>query len=455
MRLDSLHDDNARVGAYPAITQRLHEAVRSLRFVSRACRRDVPQWVALRQQTRRFRRLCRSRLVKTQQNAGRTAEEARLSQPSPSLSNNLPRSMGGVIGHSKALTHVFETLERIVDVFCPVLVTGEAGVGKSTMARALHRNGITASGPFVIVREDQGAHLADAHPVDPMEHAALDRSHENDTSDLAASDRSSPKAEHRTSGFLDRRDASFSALPPPEEVSTAHSGELVLDGFENPREWIEAAAGGTLYIEDLTTLPQHAQVELCDALQNEGEDKVEFRLVAASRMSPDELLASGRVREDFFYRASVVRAHVPPLRDRREDLDPLLRHLCAESSSHPAVELSPAARRLIDSYAFPGNVAELKAAITEAARTSSTGRIEPGDLPAPLRRVGTWDVPAVELPEDGLNLRNTLEAVENHLIQQALERTGWNKQRAATLLGLNRTTLVEMLKRKRMSRPAA
>jgi DNA-binding NtrC family response regulator len=188
-----------------------------------------------------------------------------------------------------------------------------------------------------------------------------------------------------------------------------------------------------------------------------------FRLVCASRVPAGQLVASRLLRDDFFYAASVVTC-VPPLLGSRGDDVLLLAQVFLQETARrlgrKVDDIGPSARRLLTSYRWPGNVSELRAVMEHAVAVSRDTQIEPADLPAHVRDVGTGGEGLgghgeIQLPEEGLDLRRTLEALENTLLQQALDRTGWNKQRAAALLGLNRTTLVEMLKRKRMARPTS
>jgi DNA-binding NtrC family response regulator len=231
----------------------------------------------------------------------------------------------------------------------------------------------------------------------------------------------------------------------------------------SPDEWARAAAGGTLYVDEITALPPHAQVALGAALRQDGTAAPRFRLVCASRVPAEQLVATRLLRDDFFYLASVVSCVPPLLRSRGDDVLLLAQMFLQETArrlGRQVEDISPAARRLLTSYRWPGNVSELRAVMEHAVAVSRETKLEPADLPARVRDVGTEGDSSsghgeIHLPAEGLDLRRTLEAIENTLLQQALDRTGWNKQRAAALLGLNRTTLVEMLKRKRMSRPTS
>ncbi len=326
-----------------------------------------------------------------------------------------PRCMRGVDGSHPKWVSVFEQLDRVLDVPCPVLLSGPHGVGKQKAARALHESGCGQGGPFVVV---------DCLGAEPPHAAELDER-----------------------GCQDEGPEGAHVSAPRKRFGTTSAAE----------HWVAAARGGTLYIEEITRLPAHAQVTLATLLREDAEP---FRLVCASRLPASRLLGDGRLREDFFYRASVVSCGLPTLAERGSDIVELALLFLREATRRhrDVTDIAPTARRLLSSYAWPGNVSELRSVVEHAAAVCSGTKIEPADLPVRLRELGNLDFEPrhdleTQLPEDGLDLRSTLEALENRLLLQALDRTGWNKQRAAALLGLNRTTLVEMLKRKRLVRP--
>ena len=148
---------------------------------------------------------------------------------------------------------------------------------------------------------------------------------------------------------------------------------------------------------------------------------------------------------------------MPPLRDRAEDIPLLVQHFLLRSTKktgRKVAGVSRAAAQLLATWSWPGNVRELENTLERAVLLSTGDRIEPGDLPSKVRGLGTERRTTPKLPDSGIDLRAAVEGFENGLIRQALDKTGWNKNRAAMLLGLNRTTLVEMLKRKRMTKAA-
>ena len=318
-----------------------------------------------------------------------------------------PRTMQGVVGAADVWLRVFRELDRVVDIPCPVLLTGPHGSGKHTCARALHRSGAPDQ-PFVVV-------------------------------DVAAS-----------------------AL----RSGDARAHRVAIDS--SPERWLELAGSGTLFVSELTRLPPSAQLVLGEALGQAFQRPDACRLIVASELSVEQLRAHPSVRQDFFYRVSVLSCAVPPLRERGDDILELAREFL-HATPRPAVSVdaaprprtgrarpfSPAAEQLLLSYPWPGNVAELRNAVEHAAALARGRTIRPADLPNHLRALTAPPHLSLELPLEGMDLRRTLDALESRFLQEALDRTSWNKQQAARLLGLNRTTLVEMLKRKRLRRPAA
>ena len=272
------------------------------------------------------------------------------------------------------------------------------------------------------------------------------------------------------------------------------------------------AEGGTLFLDEIGEMPLALQVKLLRLLQQReyspvGDSrtvKCNIRVVVATHRDLEAEVAAGRFREDLFYRLNVIHVDVPALKDRASDITPLANHffkIAAERCGREDLTgFAPEALRALAAYDWPGNVRALENAVERAVLLAPGPELHVADLPPRLReaiaRGGTvtslstvvpltkaillgtippmaapvvttlpdslepGPAPAIEsrtmtappastpMPESGIDLRAKVEAYENELILQALEKTGRNKNRAAQLLGVNRTTLVEMIKRK-------
>jgi DNA-binding NtrC family response regulator len=188
--------------------------------------------------------------------------------------------------------------------------------------------------------------------------------------------------------------------------------------------------------------------------------KADVRVVAATNVDLEEAVREGRFREDLYYRLNVIHVAVPTLRERAEDVPALVEYFLQENRARlgrQQVEgVSAAAMRILCDYAWPGNVRELANCVERALLLCRGNSIEPHDLPPRVCGLGAERRPMGNnnLPEAGVDLRKAVESYENQLIRQALDRCQWNKKRAASMLGINRTTLVEMLKRKRIQQVA-
>jgi DNA-binding NtrC family response regulator len=181
---------------------------------------------------------------------------------------------------------------------------------------------------------------------------------------------------------------------------------------------------------------------------------VDVRVIAATNSDLVKLVSEGRFREDLFYRLNVIPVLLPPLRDRREDIPLLVQHFlerfCREfAPPRPPMTVSQQAMRRLMAYAWPGNVRQLENALERAvALGAGRTQIELVDLPPDVQEAGPSPASAaLALPDGGIDLQAYVSNVERELIHQSLERSGGNKGRAAQLLNLKRTTLVEKLKR--------
>jgi DNA-binding NtrC family response regulator len=313
-----------------------------------------------------------------------------------------------LIGDHPAFCEALQIARDVADTECTVLITGESGTGKELLARALHLGASRRTGPFIAVNS-----------------AAI------------------PESLVEAELFGHTRGAFTGAV-------NAREGRLV------------AALGGTLFLDEIGDMPGAAQAKMLRVLQ-EGEvtplgadhpTPVDVRVIAATNRDPEAMIEAGSFRADLFFRLSVIRIHLPPLRERQSDILPLANHYLALSKrrlSHNIIGLDPAAQSALENHAWPGNVRELANAIERAVIMRREGMITARDLRLGGNHglaAGTGNLPVAPSPASAsLNLRAALDNVERDLILQALERTGGNRTEAAALLGLNRTTLVEKLRK--------
>jgi DNA-binding NtrC family response regulator len=222
----------------------------------------------------------------------------------------------------------------------------------------------------------------------------------------------------------------------------------------------EQADGGTIFLDEIGELPLATQVKLLRVLQDRevtpvGSSEslpVDVRVVAATHRDLEAMAGTGQFRQDLFYRLDVVRIDMPSLRTRREDIPLLANHFLAIASARLKRHLSFAPDTLdaLIRHDWPGNVRELENTVERMAILSPDDLISPVHLPPRVQQSGSVPAGVVkpQLPEEGIDLQEALEAIEERLIAEALRRADGNKTLAARLLGLNRTTLIEKLKRK-------
>jgi transcriptional regulator with PAS, ATPase and Fis domain len=325
----------------------------------------------------------------------------------------LPESMQGVIGLSDSLVEVYRVIDRVADTTCTILITGESGTGKELVARAVHRKSPRNSKAFVAVN--------------------------------------------------------CGAIPEAllESELFGHARGAFTGAHANKVGRIALADGGTLFLDEIGEMPMSLQVKLLRVLQAReyspvGDNrtlKADVRIVAATNVNLEQAVQAGTFREDLYYRLNVIHLTVPALRERPEDVPLLVQHFLKKAKERVGRTtiggVSRAAAQILADYQWPGNVRELENTVERAVLLCQGVLIEPKDLPQRLCGLGVEKRMSPRLPDLGLDLRNAVESFENQLIRQALERTKWNKKQAASLLGLNRTTLVEMLKRKRINPRAA
>src|SRR5687767_2204892 len=309
----------------------------------------------------------------------------------------------GLIGKSRPMARLFQLLETVARANATILITGETGTGKEVVARAIHHN--------------------------------------------------SPRRSHRFVAL------NVSAIPETllEAELFGHVRGAFTGAIGARQGRFEQANKGTLFLDEVGTMSTALQMKLLRALQEReferiGDNqtiKVDVRVIAATNSELTRMVAEGSFREDLYYRLNVIPIHLPPLRDRRDDIPVLAQHFLEKFAPGAQIQISQVAMRVLMAYPWPGNVRQLENAV-ERAVTLGSGRkeIDVVDLPPEIQDVPQpMSTPFVEFPEEGLDLPAYLTSIERDLIQRSLERTGGNRNRAAELLRIKRTTLVEKLKR--------
>ncbi len=322
----------------------------------------------------------------------------------------------GLIGDSLEMQRVYETIEKIADTDSTVLISGESGTGKELVAKTIHYNSSRAQGPFV-----------------PLNCAAIPR--DLLESELFGHERGA------FSGALNTRIGRF-----------------------------ELAHNGTLFLDEIGELDPSLQVKLLRVLQeNEFERvggvktiKVDVRILAATNKNLEEATRLGKFREDLFYRLNVIPLHLPPLRERTDDIPLLVETFLQEHAKkrkREPLKFSPEVMSCFGRYEWPGNVRELKNLVERLTILVSSSVARLSDLPEKFQQGRLFDAertgdgrsapqPAgVEIPDEGVDLNSMVDTMERNLILRALEKTAGVRSRAATLLGLNRTTLIEKMKK--------
>ncbi|MFW5887519.1 MAG: sigma-54 interaction domain-containing protein, partial [Bacteriovoracia bacterium] len=227
----------------------------------------------------------------------------------------------------------------------------------------------------------------------------------------------------------------------------------------------EAANGGTIFLDEIGDMPLLLQVKLLRVLQNRQIEPVggnrpidvDVRIIAATHRDLDKAVQEKKFREDLYYRLNVIPIKLPLLKERREDIPLLISHflnrfVSADGSNN--LRFTEDALELLIGYDWPGNVRELENLIERLVILRGGNLIKPEDLPAKIYRNNPMATSfyrnIFELPEDGVDLKQVLSDIEDSLIEQALSKTGGNKNQASKLLQLNRTTLIEKMKKKNL-----
>ncbi len=321
------------------------------------------------------------------------AQQRQLSSQCNYLKNRLDKiaRFENIIGESAAMQTVFDLILQVAQSDAPVRITGETGVGKELVAKAIHAKSARASHPFIAIN-------CGAIPDSLLE------------SELFG---------HQSGAF---------------------SGATHMR-----RGYLETASGGTLFLDEIGEISTKMQIDLLRVLEEKQVARVggrmpiavDFRLISATRRDLEQAVQDARFRSDFFYRINVLHIHIPPLRERKSDIPLLVDHFLNKYSREMAKQIDRVSAQTRDrllNYDWPGNVRELENAIERAVVLARSRTLHVADF--------AFLQPCIAAPEP-----QTLKAVERMHIIKILTQCEWNITRAAAMLGINRVTLHKKIKR--------
>lgn len=304
-----------------------------------------------------------------------------------------------IIGQSPAMEDIFRLIPEVAQSDSSILILGETGTGKELVAKAIHAKSKRSRGPFIAIN-------CGAMPDTLLE------------SELFG---------HQKGAFT---------------------------GATHPRKgFLEVVSGGTLFLDEIGEISPKMQVDLLRVLEEKKITRVgdrqpvdvDFRLISATRRDLEKEVAKANFREDFFYRVNVITLHVPPLRERKEDIPLLVQHFLQKYSHETTKKvdhITGEATELLKGYDWPGNVRELENAIERAVVLSKSRTLRSEDFSFLRPSLA----PAASRPQ-------SLRAMEKEYIQEILTECGWNITKASKILDINRVTLHKMIKRYNLQRP--
>jgi len=316
-----------------------------------------------------------------------------------------------IIGQSAAIKNVFRMIDKVAQTDSTIMITGESGTGKELVARAIHSSSPRQNYPLVPVN-------CGAIPEELLE------------SEL----------------FGHEKGAFTSAI-------RSRAGRF------------ELANNGTIFMDEISDMSPRLQVKLLRVLQERKFERiggtktieVDIRIIAATNKDLYQTLQEGRFREDLYYRLNVIPVTVPPLRQRQSDIPLLMEHFFLKFNHHKQKEIKGLAtevKALLMAYPWPGNIRELENVIERMVILAENEVISIEDLPLHIQEATAQPKrEPIEIPEQGIDFNEVVSEFEDQLLVQALEKSNWVKNKAAKLLNLNRTTLVEKLKKKDIKRP--
>ncbi len=318
----------------------------------------------------------------------------------------------GMIGRSPLMKKVFETITKVAQTDSTVLITGPSGTGKELIANAVH-------------------------------------------------DISKRSAERKVN-------VNCGAIPSEllESELFGHTKGAFTGAISDRKGRFEQAHKGTIFLDEIGDMPLMLQVKLLRVLQTMliepigGHETrpVDVRVITATHRNLEQAVQEGHFREDLYYRFNVIPIKVPALKERREDIPLLIAYFLdrfASADGSNLIEINDSTLELLMSYDWPGNVRELENLIERLVILRGGSLVRPEDLPAKIYRhnplASSLYQNIFELPEEGVDLKDVLSKIEDSLIVQALKKTSGNKNQASKLLSLNRTTLIEKMKKKSLT----
>ena len=343
----------------------------------------------------------------------RALEFRDLKRENQNLRNQLKKKykFENIIGDSEKMHQIFETIEKVADTDSTILILGESGTGKELIAKAIHYNSYRREGPFI-----------------PVNCAAI-------PSELL------------------------------ESELFGHEKGAFTNAIRTRIGRFELANGGTVFLDEIGDMSPNLQSKLLRVLQERQFEriggvktvKIDIRIIAATHQDLKVAVEQGKFRQDLYYRLNVIPIQIPPLRERKSDIPLLVHHFLNHFNRSKKRKIqginNEALNRFLE-YHWPGNVRELENIIERIVILTNNDSITVQDLPEKIQTLsGDEQVPLLEIPEEGISLDNALNEFEKKLILQALNKTGWIKNKAAQLLNLNRTTLIEKIKRQNLQRP--
>jgi len=300
---------------------------------------------------------------------------------------------------------IFTLVEKVADSDSTIIISGESGTGKGLIARAIHKNSNRKNRPFITIN-------CGAIPENLLE------------SELFG---------HVRGAFTG--------------ATSSKPGKF------------ELADRGSIFLDEIGDMSANLQVKILRVLEEREFEQVggsktikaDVRIIAATHRDLEKLVQEGSFREDLFYRINVIPIEIPPLKGRKPDIPFLISHFLREFNLKNGKDVKGVtndAMIIIKEHSWPGNVRELKNMVERLVVLKGEGDIDALDLPEKLRRKGGHsELPSMEISEDGINLNTAVTEFEKALILESLQKTNWVKNQAAKLLRLNRTTLVEKIKR--------